>query len=229
VAVKKERIVRGTHRLIVGELVGIGVNEKLADQRRAVGAGEQSHSRGQVRTGAVATDREAGWVRADLVRVLGDPAHRRVAVVDRRREGMLRCQPVANHDDQRAGRVGQAPADAIGGVDGAQDPAATEEVEQRGQRPLAGGPVQPQRELAARPGNRQVGHLIDGLRLAPALPDRGKIRGPGFGERHGVQRRNIVALTLVADRLQLRVEGHSLHSHLAGRLAQDRIFLTINE
>src|ERR1035441_1332205 len=62
VAVKEKRIVRGTHRWVVGELVGIGINEKLAGQGRAVGAGPQRYSRGQVPAGAVATDREAGRV-----------------------------------------------------------------------------------------------------------------------------------------------------------------------
>src|ERR1039457_1421319 len=169
---------------------------------------------GVVPAGAVATDREAGRVCADLIRVLGDPAHRRVAVVDRRREPVLGGQPVTSHDDQRAGGVGQAAADAVGRVDGAEDPAAAEEIEQRGQRPLAGGPVQPQRQLAAGPGDLQIGDLVDGLRLAPPGPGRGKVGGPGVGERHGVERRNVVTLALVAYRLQLRVEGHSSQDKL---------------
>jgi len=85
-------------------------------------------------------------------------------------------------------------------------------AERAGQRPLAGGPVQPQRQLTAGPGDHQVGDLVDVLRLSPARPDRGEIRSPGFGERHGVERRNVVPLALVAHCLQLGVEGHGLHT-----------------
>ena len=213
--VEEKRIVRGTHRLVVSELIGIGINEQLAGQCRAVGARTQRYCRGQVPAGAVAADREAGRVGADLGGVPGDPAQRRVAVVDRRRERVLGGQPVTRHHDQRAGGVGQAAADAVGRVDGAEYPAAAEEVQQRGQRPPAGGPVQPQRQLAAGPGDRQVGDLADGLRLASAGLDRGQVRGPGVGQRHGVQRRNVIPLALVAHGLQLRVEGHGSHTPFA--------------
>jgi len=103
-AVEHERVIECPHRLVVGELVGIGIDEKLAGQHRAAPVADpQRHRRGQVPPGAVTADREPGGVPADLRRVPGDPAHRRVAVVDRRREGVLGRQPVTNHGDQRAG------------------------------------------------------------------------------------------------------------------------------
>jgi hypothetical protein len=126
---------------------------------------------------------------------------------------MLWRQPVSGHDDRRTGRVGQRPGHAVGGVDCAQNPAATEEVEQGGRRPLATLPVQPYRQFAAGPVDGEVDDFVYRLRVTAALSDRGQVRRPGLGQRHRVQRRNIVAFALVAHRLQLRVEGHGSLSH----------------
>jgi hypothetical protein len=57
VPVEQLRIVRLAHRLVVGELVGVGVDEQLPGEgRAAVVPAPQRYRRGQVPAGAVAAD-----------------------------------------------------------------------------------------------------------------------------------------------------------------------------
>src|SRR2546421_1267573 len=136
--VEQPRIVAGAERPGVRAVERVGIDQKLRDQvGTARVAAEQADHGGEVATSAVAADREPGRVDTDVRAVPGDPAGGGMAVLHRGGEPVLGRQPVADRDNGAGYGVRERAADAVGGVDAAEGPAATEEVDQCGLRAVA--------------------------------------------------------------------------------------------
>ena len=98
----------------------------------------------QVAARRIATDGKSIRVDAERDGVLVRPLRRLDAVVEPRRERVLRREPVADAEHGVTGAVGQRPTDVVVAVDVAEHPAAAVEPdEQPGRRQRRRRPVQP--------------------------------------------------------------------------------------
>ena len=93
----------------------------------------------------------AAAVDLQLPRVVRDPPSRRVAVLGRARELVLRCQPVVDADDGEPALVGQLAAHAVVAGDVADAPSAAVEVDDDGEHGILGRRVQTHGDVAAGP------------------------------------------------------------------------------
>ena len=131
--------------------------------------------------------------------MLGEPADRGDAILEARRELVLRRQAIVDARDQEAARLGEPPADAVMGVEAADHPAAAVDVDQAGRRPRGARVVQADADRPARardlvvvdrPEDRPVGvpeGFGRGAGLRPRLDwrERGALRPAlhGFGDQ----------------------------------------------
>ena len=176
--------------------VGDGVHEHLRREGRPRGAGSQRDGGREVPAGRVAGDGEAARFPAERTGVLGEPGDRRLAVIERGREGVLRREAVVEADDERAGRVRESSADPVVGVDPHEHPAAAVEVRDHRQRVGVGA-----RRVAASPQGSGVG-----VELAVLDARHGLGRaGAGFGEDDHVLAQ--LVQRLVAERRQVEARG----------------------
>jgi len=108
-------------------------------QRQVAGVAQRDrHHRGQVAAGAVAADRQARGIDAQLGGVITHPARGRDAVVHRGGETMLGSHAVVHRDHGAAGGNGQLAAQRVVGVQVADHPATAVEVHQHRRRGLPG-------------------------------------------------------------------------------------------
>ena len=125
--------------LAVHPVVELGDAQELQAQPRAAAvAGQQRDARGQAAARALAADRDPVGVDAELVRVLGDPHQRGVAVLERGRERVLRGEAVVDRDHDRTDLGGDPAAVGVVEVEAADHEAAAVEVDQRRERVVAG-------------------------------------------------------------------------------------------
>ncbi len=218
-AVEQQRVVVLADGRGVRGVVGVRVDQQLVQDRGAAAlASQQGEGGGQVAARAVPADRQPGRVGAEFGGVLGDPLGGGGRVVHGGREGVLGGEPVARRDGDAADGVGQAAADRVAGVERAEGPAATEQVEQDGQRGCGcgigsgsgsgsgGRVVDPQWQWAAR---ARDGELLDGadrFRVPGGGPDVGEVGGAGLGEGAGVERGRTCFGALPAQGLGLGVQ-----------------------
>ena len=116
----------------LGRDVRDGVDEELEGRgRAAVGGGAVGRHRGQVAAGAVAADRDAGRVGAELGRAGVGVAEGGERVVDRGREAVLGGEAVVHGEHARARRRGQQARGRVVRVEVAHDPPAAVEEDQQ--------------------------------------------------------------------------------------------------
>ena len=203
-------------RLGHGEVHGGDVEPLVTDHRTGPVPGHQAHHRGQVGAGGLAADADAAGIDAQLVGVVDQPEQGGVAVLGWRGVGVLRGEAVVDRGHRAVGARGDHPTARIALVERADAPAApVQEHVERG-RSAAVGQVQPDRDLAALHGNREVplrGRLRalrhhqepappgDGRRGLPALRHRRRLwaaiegvhelhdLGDSWFERHAVRSR----------------------------------------
>ena len=126
------------HRRAVELDLGDRVHEQLQLRlREPAFARVERDDRGEVAARAVAADRDAMRVGADLVRVRERPLVRGEAVVGRGRELRFRREPVVDRHHDRAGVIREQPPELVVRVEVARDPSATVEPQQQRQARLA--------------------------------------------------------------------------------------------
>ena len=192
-------------------LVGGRVDQQLEAHRQVAGIAQRDrHHRGQVAAGAVAADRQARGIDAQLGGVVAHPARGGDAVVHRGREAVLRAHAVVHRHHRAAGGVGQLAAQRVVRVQVADDPAAAVVVHQHRRRALALRRglrvVQAQRDRAVRAVGLQVAGLGDrrrvGLRHRAALA----VEGACVGRRQRVRRRDLALDHQVEQELGMGVQ-----------------------
>ncbi len=201
--------VRAGLELLGVDGVGQGIDQHLAaDLRAALVAGAQGHHGGQVAAGAVAADRDARSIAAEVAGMLGRPAQGGEAVVRRGGEGVLRRQAIVDRHGDAAGLHGEDPRHLVVGVQVAQDEAAAVHEHQHRQVVLGVRPVDAQLDVAARPRDVLVDHLGDGRGL--------EVGGPGAAhahpqdlERHLAERGR--GFGLGEQGRELRIDGHQVN------------------
>ena len=139
-AVNARFVVAGKRVRIKPSLPGLAVDgrvdEELESQRDVVIAGVQRHDRRQIAAGRVAAHGQTGRVDPDLVGVIDDPLQRRLGVVDRSRERVLRRQPIVNGDHLALAPIGEGTAIAVVRRQAAEDETAAVVEDQRRCRAL---------------------------------------------------------------------------------------------
>ena len=118
----------------------------------------------EVAAGAVAAERDAGGIAAELARVRRDPRPRGDAVIERRGELRLRREAVVDRHHDRVDRFAQLPAQVVVGVEAAEDPSAAVEPHHDREVDRVRGPVHPHRDLAGRAGDRAGIHREQRIR-----------------------------------------------------------------
>ena len=194
----------------VGGRVQHRVDEQLErDRWPAPVAGAQGDHRGQVAAGAVAGHGQPVLGAAQRGRVARRPQGGRGGVLDRGRPAVLGGQPVAHRHHHRGHGRGQGPAQRVVAVQGPDHPAAAVEEDHDRERRLALGGVDPQRQLAGRPGHDPVPHRGHRRRR----PVQGRrvldVEGPRLADRLEVQRRPARRAHLVEQSPDLRQPGPS--------------------
>ena len=176
----------------------------MGDRGATAAGGEQAQRRREVSAGAVARNRQAGGIAAQVDGRGGHPFGSGVDVLQARRKGMLRRQAVVDGDKQGACVDGEGAAVDVGIVEIARDPPSAVHEEDDGKRRRAGRPVDahPDRDVppwdlhvvdpfeCGRRGHqltlrdRLRPHLLDGLdlhvehaELDGALHDRAALGG----------------------------------------------------
>src|SRR5580700_6005268 len=104
----------------------------ITQLRRSPIAGDETHHRGEIAAGAVAADGEALAVDAEGYGLPRDPRSRREAILDRCRKFVFRSEAVIDRDDDASRPIGKMAAEAVMGVEIADDPAAAMEVDEGG-------------------------------------------------------------------------------------------------
>ena len=123
----------GSRREVV---VRDGIDQQLVAQRRAAAiARHQRHHGREVAARAVAADRDARGVDADLGALLGHPARGRVAILGPGRKLVLGSQPVVDRHHDATDRVREAAAGAVVRVE-----ARRSRSRRRGSRRAPGSP-----------------------------------------------------------------------------------------
>ena len=165
---------------------------------------------GQVATGAVAGDGESSRVGAEAVDVVCGPPGGGEAVLEPRRELVLRGEPVVDADDDGLDVTAEQPAVVVVRLDVTDDETATVEEHDRRHRPGCGWPIDPHRNRA--------GGAVD--LLVVDRGDRGQVRrvahvdGREAESRAGLlwraagKRRHARRLQQLQDGGDLRVDGH---------------------
>ena len=149
--------------------------------------------------------------RADLGAVLGHPAERRPDVVRGLGKPVLRRLAVVDADDDAAGPLAERAADTVVGVDAEHHVAAAVEVDVDRQR-LGGvralGPVEADADRPVGAWNVAVLDAPDGDTGGLHAHDQIVEALPHLGERAFLDRRHLNRVELVAERLNLRMQSH---------------------
>ncbi len=166
----------------------------MAQARPAAITHEQRRDGGEIGAGAVAANGEAAFVDAKAGGVLGHPHRGGVGVFHRRREFMFRREAVIDRDNRAAGGLGQGAAQAVVGIETADDKAAAVKEHEAGLMGRERVFVDAHGQIAVRSGN---GAVAD------------------FGQRdHGRRTRHGVAHGAVSRRVHLRPRNNVHGRHL---------------
>ncbi len=165
-----------------GVVGGIGdrVDQQLHRGHRAAAVARHvADDRRHVAAGRVATDADPLRVGAERLGVRDRPLEGGEGVFDRRRERVLRRQPVADREDPAAGRRGEEPAHPVVHVEVADHPAAAVVVdEQRGRG-------RGRRNAGGRRGARGAVRRVRGRRRRAPRPSGSAAAGTRRGPRSG--------------------------------------------
>ncbi|CAH0254535.1 hypothetical protein SRABI89_03061 [Pseudomonas koreensis] len=161
-------------------------------------------------TRAVATKRNARTIQAEARSLFGQPGQSVLAILQRCRKAMLRRQSITDREHRTRRALAKLAADAVVGIQTANDKSATVEIHQhRQRRGNTAGPIQPQRQRRTIAG--QCLNLADFkiLRRRPAQL-RGSLFEGGAGLArgqlvHGRQAGVLAVLRQVEKSFQIRV------------------------
>lgn len=152
-------------------------------------------------------DGDALWVAAERVGGLDGPLQRRVRVVKRLGERVFGREPVVHADDDTAGARRDFAADAADGIERAERPAAAVVEDDDGRGPVGVVVVDANRNVAVRPGEREVAderHVAALVGREHVVLDAARVR-----DRELVPLRDADGLDVLDGRGEFRVEcGH---------------------
>jgi CBS domain-containing protein len=207
-----------------GAVVQHRIDEQLVGDRHLTAvAGQDGQCGGESAPGARAADHDPAAVDAEARGVVVDPAQGGVAVVDLARRSGLRCQPVVDGDDRRAGLGADPAAEHLVAVGAAEDVAAAVDPDQTrcGRAAVRGLVVEDAYVGLARPpgypllggGDLRVerlraGGVGDGFGLGPPYLRQG-LRAEAE-RREGVQNRGDLGVDQMPGADRVVVGGHLL-------------------
>ena len=166
-----------------------GSDQHLAGDARAAGIARLlADDGGDVAARAPAAHRELSRRSAQLRGVIRDPADGGEPVVYGRREARLRRMAIVHRYHDGVGPDAEIAAEGIVGIEAAQHPAATVEVDDDGMRPRRGGAVAAVRQRARRTGQLAVGDLAHRGAGRP-IPLQRDGHGARHIDRQGLERR----------------------------------------
>ena len=199
-----------------GHGIGHGVGQELQAQLgAAMVAGPDRGGGRQVAAGAVAADRQAARVDADRRAVGRDPLQGGHDVVERARKACLGGQAIVDGEDRDAGFDGELGAQRVVAVEVAEHPAATMGVDQAGKLVVPRrreGPVEPHRQVAARPGDGAIDHRRCARPRPLGTGAQGQIEVARGLRRERVPGRPVGRGHDVDQALRFGIEGHSSSS-----------------
>ena len=197
------------HRRVREREIRQRVDEQLVTERRPALPGRPLRDHGGERAAhAVAANRQPARIQSELAAVAGEPRRDRPAVVDRRREAVLRRPPVVDGHDRRAAPVRQLAARPVGSVEVADHPAAGVEPGDRRQRGrFLGRSIDANHDIARRPRDPAV---LDGdHRLGLSVEERQHpADGAALVDRDLVDRLLAAGGHPLEKRLHLRIQRH---------------------
>ena len=153
---------------------GDGIDQELEGQPRAAAiTGGEGHRRGQVAARAVPTHGKAGDIDAQRGRLARQPDQRRVGILEGSGILALGREPVVDARHRAAGGIGDGAADAVVGVEVADDPAPAVIEDEGGEWTRVARSVEPQADGPVRDRHVVFLHHLDLLDRAEgggALP-----------------------------------------------------------
>ena len=144
------------HRRGVARRIDHRIQHSHVADAGPAGARELRARECQVRTGAVAADREPRGVDTEAGGLSRDPDQRRVAIVDRAWKTRLRCAPVVHRDDDAIRAACQLMTDRIVRVEIAEHVAAAMAEQRHRQVSPRIRPIDAYRQRAGRPGDCDI-------------------------------------------------------------------------
>ena len=175
-----------TYQKLACDLWAAAVACQLAGDGRDVGAG------------APARDQHGSRPAADIRRMLGDPARRRIAVLSRRRESVFGRMAITDADDDHPASAADVAAERIVGKLVAQHPAAAMEIDHDRMWPGRCRPVETVRQRASSTLHRAVADLANWPASRPALVELGDEVSRALGTER-------------LDRRQVHLRKHAQH------------------